>query len=637
MFAGNQWTEATANWSNVRPHSMSTLLSYQTVSYEDGTEQPKAHTYAFDITAAVDGWRTGACDPEKGIIFAAQVGVEQDFIYVSKAFGSYNHWAYKPTLSVTYETRNNQFVEDAYYLNNGYWGEYLRYGDSTVYTSAGLISNLGNSIRWEIQLVNGGYAIRSQADPTKYLAVADWASNGVVIETVNNAVIPQECVWTITTVGGCLIKSKFNSKYLTADGAGVRAIPSTGAAGSDLYNMCIWRIASTSYYGNTSNSSHRELEYGFSIMPFVVNIGESAVPVINTVSANTLWARPSDFVFKCDSDSDSIVYFDYATASGLGEYCGISNYVATHKVTGQTVIFQVYVDRYLYELVTLYGFNADAAVLIRSVYDIIDYAYHDETEKYRAWVVSRLLSESYYEGITTVFNYFLEWDEMAGSVTSSTNRQEYYIDTLGYTAAQYDLINRAIKKQHTDATANSASDFAHMQFAIAARLAYVLNKEIFKGVALSAVLKDDFSYIGGWLGDATLAYGSSISLKNDDYMADLDAENVFRKINTGMTSIEAINVYYNELTPNHNRTDIFLSHIPYDEIKDKVFYGLIDAQLHALVSAATNQDDFLAVAYYHDLIDNEQYHWEMLSINYKDSYNFLLSLRDRLSNIASYS
>lgn len=105
---------------------------------------------------------------------------------------------------------------DTYYLNNKYCGDYLRYASSAVTAQSGLISSLGDSIRWEIRAVDGGYIIRSKSDTTKYLGVpTNTSSNSVYVTTVSDAVIPARCIWNITVAygGGCLVKNTYNSKY----------------------------------------------------------------------------------------------------------------------------------------------------------------------------------------------------------------------------------------------------------------------------------------------------------------------------------------------------------------------------------------------------------------------------------------
>ena len=630
-FTGNEWTETTANWSNVSPTSISsTLLSSHTISYASGATQPEWQTYAFDITAAAEGWLTGNYNVEKGIIFKAPDAVENGSTYIHKTLASFNRSSYKPTLSVTYSDVINLFMEDAYYLNNEYWGEYLQYAVATACSTSGLISSLGDLIRWEIVPVNGGYVIRSKTDSTKYLAVPENINDdSVVIAHVNNTPLPSRCIWTMTLVSGFLIKSNYNSRYLCCDSILLRTTSNIGTVGSSEYKMCTWRVADTNYYGNTSSNTTRELEEGFSVSTFFVNVGESAVPVINAVSANTLWASPSDFIFECDLNSDPIVYFDYGSCVGLGEHYGISNYVATHKVTGRTVVFVAYVERYVYELVNLYGFTPNEAMLIRSVYDTVDAVYENKSPTYRAWIVSRLLSS---------FDYLdILWRQTAGVVVYAEDLQSFFVDTLGYSVAEYTQIKEAITNQHSgSSTAVNTSDFAHMQASLAARLAYTLNTHGWTVGIAELVTDEKISYLAGWLGDATISSGGGIVLKNDDYMADLDAENLYRIVLNGTSIIDATNTYYNSLTAFNTRAHIFLGHIPYDSVQSKVFYELIDIHLYTYLNEAINNANPFAANSIMELINDEQYHWDTIYSNYPDTYNFLLSLQNRSANLTNY-
>ncbi len=646
IFSGNEWTETTANWSNVSPNSISTHMSSHMISYENGLQQPKDHTYAFDITAAVNGWRTGACNQNKGIIFtSSHEGVEDGAEYLHKILASYNRSEHQPTISVTYEENASLLWDDTYYLNNLYHGDYLRYSASIptgAAATSGLISTLGDSIRWEIRGVYGGVVIRSKADPTKYLAVPENTSySGVTIVTLNNAAIPMRCVWrpTVSASGGCLLRNQHNSQYLYSDENGtLYTSPHSGSVGFAVHKTRVWRILSTHDYGNASHNEYRELESGFSVSPLLVNLGEYAEPTINAVPANTVWAKPSDFVFECYWDSEPIASFLYNTGEGFGEHYGISNYMAIHKVTNQTVVFVVYVERYMYELVNLYGFDADEAMLIRSVYDAVDSVYEDEPEKYRAWVASRLLSEFVYDGHTTYFNIISvnKWDDVAGSVTTSDNRKTYFINTLQFTEEDYNVINDAIKSQHSSAQSGQICDFAHMQFSIAARLAYILHLDGELSNIYTGSDNETISYLGGWLGDATIITNGTTIMGNDDYMSDLDAENIFRRINGGMSAIEAINEYYGELTVSRTRADIFLEQIPYSEVESQVFYELIDRPFYVAMGSAMQNGDYYLWSYYSELIADEQYHWDIIYSDYPDTYNFLISLSAGLSEIYDY-
>lgn len=47
-------------------------------------------------------------------------------------------------------------------------------------------------------------------------------------------------------------------------------------------------------------------------------------------------------------------------------------------------------------------------------------------------------------------------------------------------------------------------------------------------------------------------------------------------------------------------------------------------------------DGRIAVRYYSDLIDNEQYHFDEIKSRYPDTYDFLMSLKDCLSTMKHY-
>lgn len=125
-------------------------------------------------------------------------------------------------------------------------------------------------------------------------------------------------------------------------------------------------------------------------------------------------------------------------------------------------------------------------------------------------------------------------------------------------------------------------------------------------------------------------------MANDDYCADLDAENVYRLIINGNSAINAMNSYYSNLTSSRTRADVFLQYISYDTVKEKVFMELIDMQLSLLMSSASEQGNFVLVQYYLDLINDEQYHWDTIKSNYPDTYDFLKSLNDGLANMGHY-
>lgn len=306
----------------------------------------------------------------------------------------------------------------------------------------------------------------------------------------------------------------------------------------------------------------------------------------------------------------------------------LSYYAYTYGATGgcgSTVVTGNYNDRYTYELVHTFGFSDTVAKLIRSLYEKVDDKFSSEDELVRAWKCARLLSVFVYDG--------LAWDNVAASVVSLEKAQDYFTGTLGYTVLEYTSMKKTIKTQHDDTL---TPDFAHMQYALAARLAYKLSKEGYSFPLGFINIDEDVSYMGGWLGDAVLIENGTTSLKDDDYCADLDAENIYRAIVNRKNSINAINTYYGGLTVCNNRAHKFLSYISYATIQKKVFDYLIDMNLTVLRNSAIQNGDINAANYYLTLINDEQYHFDEIKKKYSDTYNFLFSLKNRKAYIEKY-
>ena len=338
VFTGNSWTESTANWSNVNPDSYTTLLSSKTVSYSNGASQPSAHRYAFNITNAVKGWKLGNYMQSKGLLFKAPASVENGSTYIKKTFSSYNRSTYKPSLTVNYDVGESQrLANGTYYLNGKEGGGYLRYASGAASAKSGLISSLGNSIRWELQSVDGGYVLRSKSDMTKYLAVpSSTASTSVTVETVSESALPSRCIWTISVAsGGCFVKSAYNGKYLYSYGTVLNTSSTTGTSGSAAYNARVWRLASTSYYGNSSTYTNRELSLSSGFSDYVLEVGQSQYIYINKYYNNEIWCDASDFTY-------SIVPTGKITISS-GKINtlkrGTAIITATHKVTDRIKTF----------------------------------------------------------------------------------------------------------------------------------------------------------------------------------------------------------------------------------------------------------------------------------------------------------
>lgn len=294
------------------------------------------------------------------------------------------------------------------------------------------------------------------------------------------------------------------------------------------------------------------------------------------------------------------------------------------------------VTPYAKSLQDIGGFSIEATNLILKLYNKIDNIFSSESTLQKAWRCSRLLSEFTYNSFS--------FNDVAGSLTNEDNRKSYFMTTLGYTENEYNTLSTALSGNHTN---SDTIDFTHMQYSLAARLAYTLDKDglasnlgsQFKTGNWGIYSDEDISYLAGWLGDATLRNdgGTGVPiLKNDDYMSDLDAENVYRLLLQGYTSIDALNVYYSNMNASNTRANIFLQHIPYSTVKQKIFYELIDAQLYFFLSNASSQGDIYMTYYWSNLINDEEYHFNEIKSKYSDTYDFLMSLNDRLSTIKHY-
>ena len=358
------------------------------------------------------------------------------------------------------------------------------------------------------------------------------------------------------------------------------------------------------------------------------------------------WNSSIGDVLECsygwDDDGDK---FMHVTAKEIGTanlYAEVYSETRKYDVCAVTVI-----TPYETMLKELCGFSSQETSLILKLYNKIESIFSSEITILKAWRCARLLSEFCYDNIS--YGIINKWDNVAGSVTTNENRKTYFINTLGYTESEFNALQYGLlgNKDNADKKHNII-DFTHMQYALAARLAYTLDKDKLASNLLSGLYTgnygiytdEEISYLGGWLGDAVLTkiYGQgTTAMKNEDYMADLDAENIYRLIIQGKSSINALNEYYSDMTSSNTRANIFLQYIPYSTVKQKIFYELVDAQLYMFMSNASNQGNTVLVNYYLNLINDEQYHFETIKTNHPDTYNFLKSLEDGCMTMGEYT
>lgn len=532
-----------------------------------------------------------------------------------------------------------------YYLTNGYTGRYLHsdLASKTVSGKCGTINSLGDeTVKWKIVNLGDGYCTIQRSDMPHYYLASEGAESGsaVKVSSSTSERIPDNYKWSIRIANGrVLIQHKASGLYLSGINSETDkttlCLYALGTPGTTAYAKQVWRIAGEDYYV--------ELGYGVTFNDIALDIGESKTASINKRPSNAIWASYKDFEYCFISEGNGHVSYDVDTNRFTRLSYGTVRVLATHKTTGISRTFYI-LDSYPGELVTTFGFTVDEALLICSVYDRIDKKFSEESSTERAWKSARLLSEFCYDSPIELANVgsVNAWDSAAGTVTDEATIDSYFVNTLGYTLREVNSLRSAIIRNHND---SQTIDFAHMQYSLAARLAYTLDKDTplsnicaqFKTGNPTLYSDETISYLGGWLGDAVIRENNgTTSMPNDDYCADLDAENIYQLILAGRTTISAANSYYAGLSAASTRATVFLRYIPYETVKNKVFWELIDAQLdlaRASAEAAGNTGSALVYSY---MMSNEEYHWNTLRSDYPDTYDFLKSLSDEKATITHY-
>ena len=128
----------------------------------------------------------------------------------------------------------------------------------------------------------------------------------------------------------------------------------------------------------------------------------------------------------------------------------------------------------------------------------------------------------------------------------------------------------------------SKGDFSHMMYTISANLidkGYKVDNiwNNWGAQGMSWATKSERKDIVGWLGDAVYKGDEyKTSFGEDDYIADLDADNIAKRITKKTGLADAVNEYYSDISKdpqgeNAGRTKEFLKNNPYEEVEAAVF------------------------------------------------------------------
>ena len=523
-------------------------------------------------------------------------------------------------------------LNGTYYINNTETGKYLHINQalSTPDAASGLISNLGNTIRWKItHLGEEEYVIQPVDDLTKYLKTISptgtWVTYGTPSATED---IPDEYRWKFRFLRFQNVSSSMYL-YVYTNTLGDYSIGVT----SNTSKPVEWRIVSTERYGNTSSYEKRELTSSFSISDMALTVGEAEKPAVNKSPTDAIWADPKDFTFEYDSGSASSFSINQATQTISAICYGDTKIKATHKVTGMVKYFDLVIrheNPYTNLLINNFKFDDEGAILITKLYSSLKELYPTDPEIVISWRFSRLLGGIVYDEYNTDDPLVtIKWEDVAGdpfdiymTIDDGTQvqvtKRPYFINYLNYTSSEYEHLRNDLLTQYYTCKSMNVCDYAHMQIALSARLAYYLDKD----GALSNIYGSDLkvSYLAGWLGDATIfgkddSGSMSIDLDNDDYLADLDAENIYRRIilNSADAIFDISLNYYNSLSLTNNRAIEFKQYISINTVKQMIYDELFSP----------------------DLSDDIKLEW--LRIEYVPTYNFIMSLTNNCSELEQWN
>ena len=228
-FTGNTWSESSLSWSSVSADSyVTTPLDTVTMSWNNGVAQEEDHFYEFDITTAVQGWKSGSYYQDRGIIFKMSSAVENGSSYTHRTLASYNRSEQKPVLEVVYNPKISlNYVSTA--VNEGA----TRTITATTYPSDATVT--WRSSNTSVATVNGGVVTAINAGTTTITAsVTD--SSGTYSATCT--------VYVKIPNGVYVIRNKYSNKVADVYNNQVEAFTEVDQVsyGGTSYLNQMWKI-----------------------------------------------------------------------------------------------------------------------------------------------------------------------------------------------------------------------------------------------------------------------------------------------------------------------------------------------------------------------------------------------------------
>ncbi len=180
------------------------------------------------------------------------------------------------------------------------------------------------------------------------------------------------------------------------------------------------------------------------------------------------------------------------------------------------------------------------------------------------------------------------------------------------------------------------ADFAHQQITTAAILATAVSEDGWMANLYTGGRRKR-EQMAGWLGDATLfgSDGKPPSFGNDDYMADLDAENLGYMVrNEGYSYIEAAEDYYERRLQEDSRAELFLENNSLEDVKQLIYEELVFLELRDKL-ACTN--DYEERKHLDELLHGGEDVWlNIVKEKAPNTYNFIKSLEQSLPEMGEF-
>ena len=217
-----------------------------------------------------------------------------------------------------------------YYMINSHTGRYLHRTGSKIDCARGTLSELGeNKLQWRVINLGDGDCLIQRVDSPLYYLVPNASGDGVTFQRfISESLPPDQMRWSITVVGGRVIRSKANGRYLAV-------------SEDDTSSVSLSEKRQT--WGIVKIGEYRELK-SVRFNDIAIDVDESRYASINPSPTNAKYAGASDFEYTIVSGVDYVSY-DEQTHTFKGKKTGTARVKAVHKTTGKIGYFNVKVNK----------------------------------------------------------------------------------------------------------------------------------------------------------------------------------------------------------------------------------------------------------------------------------------------------